>query len=729
MPGDDKVVIGDAIEHRQNSDKERDDAFELTLEEMRSKLKFSWEPTRLQFPIVKDGLDLKLPEHRRSTGTGIKLRVRCSYFFCDTSETSPFSSYTPSTSAYLLVCKDWLRVATPLLYNVVVLRSKSQATALEAALKSNPELGPFIKKLRLEGGYGAAMHIILKSAPNITDLFLTLSIWSPDSTTGLCKGLPFIDPHRVILFDPCNRNPPKNKHEEAARKTFLSCIRSWKNLRIFGYPYGDNAGFNTTFQQNASALSLALADSQVHTVLLSSQCYNFSPFISKLCTIPSLKVLEFQRPLDSKWAGRTLTAINNDPQLKKVAKYTRSGPKDTPVEPDISPSLNPRFVPMESAPQETRDVVWKRILFFAMYVEELRSPEFSRRPTDTHPSRLPILSVSKYFNRIGLPYLWESLQLTHSSAAGIRARLEQRPDLASFILRVYTHVEYIDAHYDRNASDATLSICRHANHLQTFAPHAKHRYLSVPREFFSLLGQTAGHSLRELFITLRSSASSFSTALLEPFTALRVLDLHIYAYGSVQMASTRSDVLDQVHTLHIDADLLEFFASINLASLHTVELPFYVRHSNLLTDFMAKHGPKLRHLTLDTKLCRPDHFDLSSCPNLVELEILDHKWDLTQLFSSTPHQSLTKIFAKAVPDETSILDDRKLRSKTKAPGLDSATFPALREIQISAKGLVWPVTEREISKSKLVPVAEALLQKNIKLTNSEGKPWVPRLKR
>ncbi|KAJ7624914.1 hypothetical protein FB45DRAFT_1061058 [Roridomyces roridus] len=655
--------------------------------------------------------------------------------FCDTSWTSPFSSYTPSTSAYLLVCKDWLRVATPLLYNVVVLRSKSQATALEAALKSNPELGPFIKKLRLEGGYGAAMHIILKSAPNITDLFLTLPIWSPDSTTGLCKGLPLIDPHLVILFDPCNRTPPKNKQEEAVRKTFLSCIRSWKNLRVFGYPYGANVGFDTTSQQNASELSLALADSQVHTVLLSSSQNSISPLISKLCTIPSLKVLEFQRPVDPRWAGRTLAAINNDPQLKKVAKYTRSGQKNAPVEPDISPSLNPRFVPMESASQETRDVVWKRVLFFAMYVEELRSPEFSRRPTDTHPSRLPILSVSRYFNRIGLPYLWESVQLTYYNAPAIRARLEERPDLASFILRVYTHLEYIDSSYDRIEYQATLSICRHANRLEILAPHTKYRYLSVPMQFFSVLGETAGRSLRELSIRVRYPSSSFPTALLEPFTALRVLDLDIYAHrdinysGHGENASTRSDVLNKVHTLHIHSPLLKFFASTNLGSLHTVELPFDIQDSTLLINFMAKHGSKLRRLTLYLTICKPDRFDLSACPNLAELDILDYKWDLNELFSSTPHQSLTKIIAKAVPNETSILNDRKLRSKTNAPGFDSATFPALREIQVSGKGLEWPVSEREISKSKLVPVTEALLQKNIKLTNSEGKAWVPRLRR
>ncbi|KAJ6486991.1 hypothetical protein C8R45DRAFT_828402, partial [Mycena sanguinolenta] len=93
--------------------------------------------------------------------------------FLDTSYVSPCANFTPSTSAYLLVCKDWLRVATPLLFHVVVLRSQAQANALKAVLRHNKNFGQFIKKLRVEGGYRMAMHTVLKSNPNITDLFLT----------------------------------------------------------------------------------------------------------------------------------------------------------------------------------------------------------------------------------------------------------------------------------------------------------------------------------------------------------------------------------------------------------------------------------------------------------------------------------------------------------------------------------------------------------------------------
>ncbi|KAJ7155097.1 hypothetical protein C8R46DRAFT_960240, partial [Mycena filopes] len=102
---------------------------------------------------------LKVPEH----------------LFADLSSKSPFAKYSSvPSSAALLVCKAWLRVATPLLYNVVVLRSRGQARALYDALRTKPELGRSIKRLRVEGGFAKIMQSVLNYAPNITDLFLSL---------------------------------------------------------------------------------------------------------------------------------------------------------------------------------------------------------------------------------------------------------------------------------------------------------------------------------------------------------------------------------------------------------------------------------------------------------------------------------------------------------------------------------------------------------------------------
>jgi hypothetical protein len=156
---------------------------------------------------------LKVPEH----------------MFSDLSPKSLFAKYSVSSSAALLVCKDWLRVATPLLYSVVVIRSKAQARALHDALRNNPDLGRFIKKLRVEGGFGTPMHHILQSAPNITDLFLCLQIHSSDSSSGLATGLPLINPTRLIIFDDSD-SLLKNKAVLQLISTLEGCVMKWTNL-------------------------------------------------------------------------------------------------------------------------------------------------------------------------------------------------------------------------------------------------------------------------------------------------------------------------------------------------------------------------------------------------------------------------------------------------------------------------------------------------------------------
>ncbi|KAJ7166447.1 hypothetical protein C8R43DRAFT_836059, partial [Mycena crocata] len=55
--------------------------------------------------------------------------------FSATSPDLPFAKISESSSAFLLVSKAWLRVATPLLYNIVIIRFKAQAQALAVALR------------------------------------------------------------------------------------------------------------------------------------------------------------------------------------------------------------------------------------------------------------------------------------------------------------------------------------------------------------------------------------------------------------------------------------------------------------------------------------------------------------------------------------------------------------------------------------------------------------------
>ena len=97
--------------------------------------------------------------------------------FSDTGATSPFSDARFSTADLLLVCKRWMRVGTPALYETVIIRSTAQARAFAAALKHNATLGALVKKLRLEGSYGTYPGIIAQKCPDIRDFCFTLNLF------------------------------------------------------------------------------------------------------------------------------------------------------------------------------------------------------------------------------------------------------------------------------------------------------------------------------------------------------------------------------------------------------------------------------------------------------------------------------------------------------------------------------------------------------------------------
>ncbi|KAJ7503396.1 hypothetical protein B0H11DRAFT_582819 [Mycena galericulata] len=629
--------------------------------------------------------------------------------FSDTSDVSPFAKYTLSTSAYLLVCKDWLRVATPLLYNVVVLRSKSQANALEKVLLQNQEFGRFIKKLRVEGGFGIALHTILKSAPNITDVSLSLAIWSSDSTSGLCKGLSLINPQRVILLDPYARKPLKNQQLATLSKTVRSCIRTWDNMKIFGFPYGSKTMYDPIWTQRALNLVEALSQSHVQTVLLSSTFNGIPSFIEPLCKIGSLKVLQFHS-VDP----YTMSRLNSDPQIKALARYPTSEPtreQTLPpfVVPDIAPSLNPTFKPMQFASEEVQETIWKRVLFFAMYVEEFRSPSFSPLPTESHPSRLPILRVSRYFNRLGLPYLYDCPNLTYVSMRSIQTQLEAHPDLGAYIRFLFVPDSIPDVNM--------LEIVALAPNLERLLPRVAHRPQYIFIDVLNLLARTAGSSLQEISGGINPRSAIVSPSILAQFTALRVLDLRSNHPLKVEPDS-KSYSLKMLHTLRIDGydtSFFEVFAGMRLESLHTVSLSFYMDtvQITVVRKFLRAHGDRILHLTVGEVDAAVDFSPFDLCKNLVEVEF-HGECNAGQLTRKTAYKSLTKIVANELS-----------KSLAKLDSLNFDKFPALREIRI--RRLEWPVTERGISKSKVIPFAESLLENDIKLTDSTGKHWVPRV--
>ncbi|KAK7049031.1 F-box domain-containing protein [Favolaschia claudopus] len=637
--------------------------------------------------------------------------------FSDSSSISPFATYCASSSVFLLVCKDWLRVATPLLYKVVVLRSKAQANVLEEVLRVNPQLGQFIKKLRVEGGYGAAMQTILEAAASsLQDIFLSLAIRSSDSTVGLCKGLPRINPKRVIISDPRTQNPLKNKNLDSLLKAIYCGLQTW-DIQTINLPYGQEDGASSVRANRVEGFVKVIAQStSIHTIQLSALLEDAPHFVRRLTKLPSLETIDFTANLND----GVKSLIDAVPELKALAHLEdQSVPAKFDVE--AAASLNPNFVPLSSALEATRNAIWCRIFFFVLDVEERRNPSFDNRFTrKKKPSRVPILCVSKLFNQLALPYVYDSLRLCSSSRTQLVVdQLQQRKYLGSWI-----HSIFVSGYLGDSAH--MIAILSQATNLRFFDYGAFNPAYALPMNAFNLLAKMAGASLIGLEAKLDFSFSS--PDIFKAFSQLHILAIHIdnpeYRFPTIATSSMDTALTpshDLLHTLHIIGWAmfsLNVFKYSSLASLHTLILPliFHEHCMDPFIAFMRIHGARLRHLVVPSDMERCESMPtpmLELCPNLIDLRFHED-YSIAHTTIKTPHASLIKIIAATLPPKTS--------------RLNVEMFPSLQQIELKRFG--WPTNEYDIKNCGSVAIAEALLaERGIKVIDSAGKDWVPRLKK
>jgi len=156
------------------------------------------------------------------------LRVPNSMFE-DVGPVSPFSKVEQSASDVLLVCKRWMRVATPIIYHTVIIRTTAQAAALNAALMRNPEFGRHVRRFRLERPYPA--HItkaVVRTMPNIVDLCIPIGVLAADKPNDVYELLSNCQPQHLLLvnYRPNHTNSTFNK----LASKICAALSSWTGL-------------------------------------------------------------------------------------------------------------------------------------------------------------------------------------------------------------------------------------------------------------------------------------------------------------------------------------------------------------------------------------------------------------------------------------------------------------------------------------------------------------------
>ncbi|KAJ7627143.1 hypothetical protein FB45DRAFT_1082308 [Roridomyces roridus] len=630
--------------------------------------------------------------------------------FADTStDKSVFATCTESTSSILLVCKAWLRVATPLLYNVVVLRSTAQAKALHLTLKKHPELGSFIRKLRVEGGFGSSMHGILQRAPKITDIFISLNLHGSESPSGLVSGLPLINPRRLIIGDNPDRTL-QNKQVRQVVATLESLAEQWSNLTTLVVPYrfGQRSGF---VQRMASAPS-------VTTVSFPTDQNRIPYNIGIVASMPSIHVVELRSAISSDAAAKMLSdsGYSNYRHKLRIVDPRWDVPSAT-----VALPVNTAFEPLAFASQAIVDC-----------------PLRSNRPADMLLSgkarspnhrRLQYLLVSKTFYRVGLPFLYRWPDLNSGNTLPLCRKISAEPALGLHLRQMTSQ-----SHSRSIASDMP-SLFSHAPHLtHVGTDHA----VNMDWRVFKTLAQTAGASLVELYVHVTKGTTRIPDALVFcDLIALRKLTWNCPNL-SFPPPQNVSGGLPSLVSFELEDPRGEGFiaalTSMDLLKIRHVILPSKssTKEETEYYALLQKHGNKIQQLDMH----RP-HFaqTLALCPNLRSLNIglgassLESYETYTQtLDCPQKHESLEKIgldksaqVAKANEDrEWNVVFDglfNGLIAKLKFTNL-----PALREIQ--SPQCMWPEPNpRAISQSGWVKHAERMLGYGIKITDAQGHCW------
>ncbi|KAJ7602488.1 hypothetical protein DFH06DRAFT_1488667 [Mycena polygramma] len=611
---------------------------------------------------------------------------------------SPFMTFCEPSSAYLVVCKAWLRVATPLLYNVVVLRSKAQAQALAGVLKENPALGRFIKKIRVEGGYAISMYKILKASPNITDLFFTLEIASSDNACGLCRGLPLVDPSRVIL-DVGRYYYSLSKHALPLLEVLEKCILNWTKLTHFELP--------NQVAVRHTAISDALGQAPtLHTISIwdySDTLRDIPEYMRTVAANPSLKRIRIE-PLSARRFVRQVfyQRAKKDDKLKRLVVL----PPDPVDKAEAPPSSLPMVLARLAADPEQEDAIWSRVLYFALTFRLYR--------------RLTPLLVCKKFARLGAPYLYTSPTLNYKQLASFAARLAEQPALGSRV-RFLTIQSSVDP-------STFLNIVAHTPALEELG--SDRGFKAITWKVFSDLAKSTGASLQ----VFHGMPMTKATSPVSP--AVFALFVKVYQFEWDSRTTFKSDrklipagtFSQLVHLLvnRFDESFLNTLAHMELPCLRTVAFPADACGG---VKFLESHGAKLQQLTASVSQLENSKLAIwRNCPNLTVLTVsCDDKFPASAscLVTSETHAQLERIafkvgFYRLKKPHAVELGKliTALRSSTSFPALHEVLHPCCR----------WPTTEAEILKSNWVRWAESLLERGVHLVGPQHVHWRPRLK-
>ncbi|KAJ7064714.1 hypothetical protein C8F01DRAFT_1249749 [Mycena amicta] len=599
---------------------------------------------------------------------------------------SPFSTYGPSSANYLLVCKSWLHAGTPLLYRVLIIRSRDQAKALARTFSQphNSHLGNYVRNLRIESGYGTSIKTILACSPKITHLNLTLDVWPPDTVDPTSKGLKLINPTALMLqhHGSISRSP-RTKMVTQLANGIADAIPGWTRLTTLHY---DSIGMD-----DSQKISRPLVDAKRLTTLFvssTSTAHLACKLLANTCPLEVIYITQAPTARKRNW-------LNNQPVLRQLVKFQI---EPSPV---VLPPVerNPFYIPMDSATEEDRKAVWSRVLFFAMFVQE-RALDV---PNLDLPPLLPFLHVSKLFYKLALPHLLVHIKLAwRGNSTGMDTE-------ASFQLTL------ANSHPVETISNGQS-------------------YIPMSWRTFTLVAQRIGWSLQQC--DLRTGYNSevdrdpMAVNIFRHFVELRTLVWNCLAEFKPTGNNSTLEIealpkLSHLRIVAADQTFLDLLSTFRLPSLKTL---LFVCKTLQYEPFLRAHGSTLVELELQGKDLQEFSVPvLELCPCLTKITIessLLRFYDADNLFPRVQNRTLVKF---CLMWGCRIVAPKNYNAwETLITTFDTNLLPSLKEIELV--NFEWPRNQRLINDSPFIHWADLLRKRGIHLLDRRGKRWRTRYK-
>ncbi|OBZ78155.1 hypothetical protein A0H81_01942 [Grifola frondosa] len=217
----------------------------------------------------------------------------------------PVSPLPPTHLAPLLVSRTWLRIATPIQYRHIVLRTPRATARLAATLRADPALGVCIRSIRVEGTFPAFADVA-RYCPLLETLELTVD--NGELGGSACGS---------VSSEESDSEGDREADERVAQfcESF-GCIPDVRHLIVHKYAYLTQARPTLVFEHLGKAISTWKNLETVHIAFRLSPSPATTHLTTALASAPRLHTLRTALP--AVWNTALLVPAAN-PALQRIA--------------------------------------------------------------------------------------------------------------------------------------------------------------------------------------------------------------------------------------------------------------------------------------------------------------------------------------------------------------------------------------------------------------------------